>query len=328
MNIEVLGKTPTDNLPKGHTFQEIQAQELPEVEWVLPHTIPSGFTLRAGAPKEGKSALSEWEACVMDKPVAYFALEYNERLLAQRLQKLGACGLNPQHARFWNQYEVLESGLDPVDFIKRVVRNVGPSLVVVDTLAAIKKMTGGGYQEEYASMQEIKGISDSYGAGLLVNHHTRKRGESTDEDGSWVDRIMGSTGIAASADTVQLLERVEMATRLRMKGRMVPDMDMFFSFDNGVFTPQDGDLIALKVLEAEAPTSAAVAYILRDHESMTMAQIQTFINQGLKPTEPTYRPANSIYQSLKTLQKRGLAKSGGRRGAPWNWTGPTPNKSV
>ena len=88
MNVEVLGKTATDALPKGHTFEEMQVMELPEVEWTLPHTIPEGFTLRAGAPKEGKSAMAEWD----DETVQASLPE----LPNQKRERYSALGINDE----------------------------------------------------------------------------------------------------------------------------------------------------------------------------------------------------------------------------------------
>ena len=315
----------SDDLSRGSTFKEIVSADIPEVSWVIPYTIPEGFTLRAGAPKDGKSAMSEWEACVLgvEHPVCYFALEYSKPMLAQRLHKLKEAGLNPQHARFWNQYEIQDGHLNPLDFIERMVRETQPLLVVIDTIVAVKQMTSGQYQDEYAAMQEVKAICDSVGTNLLANHHSKKMGDTKDDDTTnWVERLIGSTAIAASADTVQLLERVELSARLRMRGRMAPELDQYFGFNNGIFEPQDGADIAMKVLESDLPASAVIAYLLRDHEALTFTQVLTYVNEGLKPEAPSYRNKGAVYKSLETLKKRGLVVAATHRGGTWKWSGP------
>jgi len=77
-------------------------------------------------------------------------------------------------------------------------------LVVIDTLARIRKPVGGKnvYAEDYAALQELLPLAAKHGVAILVVHHLRKA-EAADPQ----DTISGSTGLTGGVDGYMILQR-------------------------------------------------------------------------------------------------------------------------
>ena len=249
---------------RGLSFVEICAREIPTTKWLVPGLLPEGSTLLAGTIKAGKSALLEWHSCkvAQEQDVVYFAFEYGELMLLQRVQKLQQIGASPKHISFWHKYDPIAAGMDPLRFVEMKIAEIKPYLAVVDTLATIKPTTKGDYQSEYFAASMVSEIAHRENVNLLVSHHTRKKGkESTDENP--VETLMGSQGIGAVFDNVLVYDRPDGLTRLRGYGRMIENYEVFLDYDGGRFSITDKEQIALSAAVALHPQEPVDGFILR-----------------------------------------------------------------
>ncbi len=194
------------------------AEKLPDTTWLWEGWVPKGYlTVLAGTPGAGKSGLAlalarcylnggDWpDGAPQTDPAAahrvlWLETEDSHGILRDRCAEWnvpmdriylwGADGLGRPE---------LESPATALALTKIVSeRNVG--LVVLDTLA------GAHYQEENSAnikriMQTLTGLAQSQNIAVLALHHLRKR-QQQEAEGVTLDRVRGSSAIAAAARVV------------------------------------------------------------------------------------------------------------------------------
>ncbi|HBT48247.1 MAG TPA: hypothetical protein DEA73_10310 [Peptococcaceae bacterium] len=117
--------------------------------------------------------------------------------------------------------------------LDRLIERYGLKLVIIDTWARFKPARRGKsvdiYAQDYHELAALKRLLDAYGvAGLVVHHFNKSR------DGEhWSDRILGTTGVTGSPDTLLALTRTpEGAALLRAVGRDVSERELALKFEN------------------------------------------------------------------------------------------------
>lgn len=229
----------TDHLAAGYSLDQLDWQSMrsirrvrwsvaellstkPEpLRWVLPGVIPEGLTLLVGAPKAGKSwfnmnlmvALATgrpqevfgWGQTIEPSPNLYLALEDPHRRVHDRLNKV-IRGLDfPAHTAgdIWLDLPSIADGRAEIE--RWIEAHPTCRVVLVDVLAKVRTApeSGGGlYQADYEAVGVLKDIADTYGIGVVVTHHDRKR---TDDD--FLNMVSGTKGITGAADTILYLKR-------------------------------------------------------------------------------------------------------------------------
>lgn len=203
------------------TMAAIMATAPEPIRWVLPGVIPEGLTLLVGPPKVGKSwwnldlvtALTTgrpdlvfgWGQEMDPSPSLYLALEDPMRRVHDRMHQITRN--LPFHAEMagdvWLDLPPIQSGgRDQIEAWLETHPNA--RAVMVDVLAKVRGDGDGQtmYQADYESIGQLKEIADSYGVGVIVTHHDRKK---TDED--FVNQVSGTKGITGAADTILFLTR-------------------------------------------------------------------------------------------------------------------------
>lgn len=212
----------------GASFFDLADMECLPVEWLREGIMPGGCTMLGGTIKKGKSALMEWLACELAEHihVSYFALEYNERMLAKRIQGLRDLGYAPRFIKFWHKYDLRESKLSPLNFYREKVKEYKSEVVFLDTLAMVKpKNSNGNYDSEYAATLAVRSVTDD--RHVVMSHHTRKI--NTDGETDPRESFLGSQAIAAVPDNLVLYDRPAGGTRLRGYGRLIDDFETYLS---------------------------------------------------------------------------------------------------
>ena len=227
----------------GMTSTELSATKYEPPIYVVPGYVVEGLTLLAGKPKVGKSWLMLHVAIAVARgsftlgdvycakgDVLYCALEDNKRRLQRRLLKL----LNGQPAP--HELRILSAGEMPLlsqgglDLLQRWIEQAtAPKLIVIDVLAKVRdprRKDQGLYDNDYAAMQGLKALADTYGIAVVVVHHLRKM-DAEDP----LDQVSGTTGLAGSADTVLVLNRTSTGTVLHGRGRDIEDIEKAAQFD-------------------------------------------------------------------------------------------------
>lgn len=203
------------------TLASILATKPEPLRWVLPGVIPEGLTLLVGAPKVGKSwwnlnlmaALGTgrptdvfgWGQEMEPSPSLYLALEDPMRRIHDRMHKvIRNLGFKPERAGdVWLDLDPLDGG-GREEIERWLDKNPDARAIMVDVLAKVRGSGEGQtmYQADYESIGALKEIADSYGIGMIVTHHDRKK---TDDD--FVNQVSGTKGITGAADTILYLTR-------------------------------------------------------------------------------------------------------------------------
>jgi hypothetical protein len=239
--------------PKQVTFSiitadELLCKELPPPEWVLQDMLPIGLTLLAGAPKVGKS----WFALDLARQIVnagheclYLSLEDNERRLKARLECLS---ISPN-----KRLKMLAGLSNETPFPKgdeaiselRKIHNATPELkaIIVDTVQGIRRSSKRGekgYEESVEEWSKLRSLAHELQICLLAVHHTGKK--NSDADRTPIERIMGSQGIAGTAETIMVLEQKTGSQNviLHMTGKEVEQREISYNWLNPGFS-EDGD---------------------------------------------------------------------------------------
>jgi hypothetical protein len=204
------------NRTRPITAADLMAMTFEPTRWVVPDVLPEGLSLLAGKPKKGKS----WMALGMCEAVAvggvafgtrsvdqgdtlYLALEDNTKRLQKRLRKVLDGRAAPEKMHLHTAWPRLdEGGAEQLD--EWLTEHPEARLVVIDTLAKIRKPAGGAniYAEDYAALELLLPLAAKHGVAIVVVHHLRKMAAADP-----MDEISSSTGLTAGVDGFLILRR-------------------------------------------------------------------------------------------------------------------------
>jgi len=224
------------------TASSLMKMEFPEPKWMIPSIIPEGLSILCGKPKIGKSILSLNLAVavatggmalgkiqVEKSGVYYLALEDSHRRLKERFKAVLQNGKSPENLIVNTSISsIQDGGIEQLDIWLNQHKDVG--FVIIDTYARIKGKKSNNtdiYLEDYNELVKIKEVADSHNIGLLLIHHTRK-----EESEDIFDKVLGSTGITAAADTLIVLEKNKNVVNLHVRGRDVEEAELALEFDS------------------------------------------------------------------------------------------------
>jgi hypothetical protein len=235
------GRSPDDLIAMKPSGENEQASagltltpigELLEIEpeplcWLLEgRLLLGGTSIVAGPPKAGKSTFVR-ELCVSvahggsflgwkveQGAVFYLALEGRPEDHVEAFRSLGAtqespiylfCGIAPERA---------------LQHLRKQMKALSPRLVVVDTMQRLVKVAdASAYAETTVALDEIIDLANSTGAHVLLVHHHRKTG------GDVISAVLGSTGIAASVDTILGITRAGSMRMIESRQRIGADIE-------------------------------------------------------------------------------------------------------
>lgn len=250
------------------TGDKLMQEQFQPLNVIVDGLVTEGLGLLCSGPKLGKSFLCLDLAVAVTNGlpwlghstnqggVMYLAYEDSARRIQDRLKRMGAS----VNARF--HYETMENiitvGDGLIDALDAFMKeNLGISLVIVDTLAAIRGKLPRGtdvFQRDYATVQELKRFADRWHTCVLILHHTHK-GASRDDD--ILDKINGSTGLSAAADAIYILERKrgEADGLLHIQHREYPSdkLELFFADEDCRWHLYDPGELLRKRYEAAPP---------------------------------------------------------------------------
>lgn len=258
----------TASKPDGITPKMLMNTEYPPVTWVVPQMLPTGTAVLAGAPKAGKSlwaldlalGVASGQRCLeqitpRQGSVLYLSLDSDSyRRLARRTRSLvvGRGVRDDLPMEFHTDWPTGEEGIRACIEWAEIEREEGrrPLLVVADTLTMIEPNWAGGsrgqmgdlYSHTVRTLSPWAQMADEQDICLLFVHHSRKSGSV--EIGGWQERILGSRGLAASTNTMLMLDMEKDSNKgmLRYAGRDVGAKDLQIEregmFWNCIETPE------------------------------------------------------------------------------------------
>lgn len=194
---------------------DLRLTVFPEAEYLIDGELPVGYTVVMGAPKVGKTALMLPMAHRLvrrGKRVLYIALD--DSLRRMRNRTVMANPKNDKLTGLWYVTSWNPRGRDDAFF------QLGAWLdhctaagnhfdvVIIDTYGRyIGRRPPGAdvFGFDYETGQKFKILCEAHTCSVIITHHTRKGG--TDDGGDWLEQMSGSAGMAASADSIWLIER-------------------------------------------------------------------------------------------------------------------------
>jgi hypothetical protein len=215
--------------PEGRLANGLMKEIFPPVEWVIQDLMPIGFTVMGGAPKVGKSFITldaalnvalggeflHTQRCVQGS-VLMLSLDndamWRLQLRLKHLQLQYGVSLADANIEFHTDFPTGDAAIKAIEEWCADQREDGkrPLLVVADTLQKIepnfdgsanRNSMNGGYAQAATNLSKWSDLALSQRIGVLATHHIRKSG---DED--WMNRFIGSQGIAATATTLMMID--------------------------------------------------------------------------------------------------------------------------
>lgn len=245
-----------NGIPKTRIgFKTIKATDLIQTNFAplisaVDDLIVEGLTLLCGASKIGKSwfVLDLCHSVASGKnfldrkttegDVLYLALEDSERRLKDRLIKLGFASNVPDGLEFTTRSDNVDNGLLQ-DIEAWISKSKTPRLIVIDTLQKIRGKCRPGvnaYDADYEIIGKLKNIADKNRISIVLVHHLNKMKAKDTSDP--FDRISGSTGLMAAADSTILLlkDRTNNTATVARTGRDIHGEDFVITMNEGKWT--------------------------------------------------------------------------------------------
>jgi hypothetical protein len=233
---------PQSQTPVIRSLAALRTTVFAPIEYVVPGYIVQGCTLLAGKPKIGKS----WFGLDVGLAVArvggeclggikcpqgdvlYLALEDNQRRIQSRVTKVLGYSTNwPEGFHYATEWPRGDAGLVQ---IRDWIRQNNTRLVIVDTLKMLRPARTdqqNQYDADYASLEGLRRLGSDTEVALLVISHLRKAGADNDP----FEKVSGTYGLTAAADTVLILDRDADGTTLYGRGRDIPEVEQAIEFD-------------------------------------------------------------------------------------------------
>lgn len=240
-------------LPEPYEAPDLETMEFPPVKWAVPEMLPEGLALLAGASKLGKSWMALGLAIAIalggialeqipceDGDALYVALEDPRRRMKSRLRDLMGEEPFPRRLSIIDMSSRMpqmdQGGMQVLDLW--LGRHPEARLVVIDTWQRFRgriagRRNGNAYEEDVAAAAPLQELAGKHCVCILLIHHVRKAFQPGDD---WMDRISGSAGLGATADTSLGLFRSrgiegQKDALLRRTGREVIEGDLRAEFD-------------------------------------------------------------------------------------------------
>ena len=230
--------------PEFVSGADIQAMDLPDLQWVIEGMLPEGLAIIAGRPKQGKSRMAmnivaavaqEMGKALGSLDVAHgrvlvLALEDSERRLKRRLTEIGA----------WPEKLVFTTKWEPGNvaaFEEFLDAHPDTKVIIIDTYGRWVPPSEKGrnpYESSVANLAILQAIAMERHIAIVLVMHTRKS-----EAAEAIDEISGDTGLSGTADTIWVLKRVPGQTSdgiLHVTGRDVELESYALDWDERLFS--------------------------------------------------------------------------------------------
>lgn len=298
---------------------QLKDMEFPPKAEYIEGMILEGLGILGGKPKLGKSwwamragltiasggvAFGNPNRKVAEAPVLYLALEDGQARLQNRLNTLLLPGEEwPGYLMTVTEWPRFDAG--GIDMLAELVDTDGYRVVIIDTLARVRKARRGGgdaYQEDSDALAELHDmVRGRQGLAVQIIHHNRKN----DDPDDFVDALSGTTGISGVVDHVAVLQRGrgEADGILRFVSRDAGEHDTAFKLDQGMWT-ELGDA----ALYAQSQARQSLLYALSEvyGGEATLKDLAEYLDK----TPPT------VLKQLRGLETEGLVRQT-EKGGPW-----------
>ena len=229
----------------GESMASLCSRDIAPPCYVVPGLIPNGITILASPPKFGKSWMcldlaisvatgTEFMGQETRKNgVIYLALEDGDYRLKERSLKVAGDRELAENLLLVKDAPPLADGLLPMlkALMAEATGSVG--MIIIDTLQKIRGTAGkteGVYGYDYRELGQLHKFALDNNIAVVLVHHLNKGGD----DGDFVSRLNGSTGISGAADAIITLSRAkrrDKETRMSITGRDVKEHELVIEMD-------------------------------------------------------------------------------------------------
>ncbi|MCC6491342.1 MAG: AAA family ATPase [Candidatus Hydrogenedentes bacterium] len=289
---------------------DFYAQASKPTEWLVDDLlIMGGLSALVAKPKVGKTTLAlHLAVCVAtgseflgrevrQGSVLLLSFEESPNKLAERLNALGATDDTPIHVYCGPAPQ------DGIDELASLIRELKPSLVVVDTLIRFAKIKDiNDYSIVTRALEPTLTLARASGSHIQLIHHAGK-GENRG-----AESVLGSTAIHGTVDTTILMERRADGRYVSTEQRYGNDMEptrLTFDGNTGAFS------IDTNASEGDSnPLERGILAYLKDQSQPVP---EDFVKKAVKGKTELFR------ETLRTLVDNGtvLRCGTGRRGDPY-----------
>jgi len=284
----------------GESFISLETESM---SWVFPGIIPSrGVSIIGGNPGVGKTTLA-YDAA------GSFLL--NEEFLGEKPTKPGKVLIvTGDELPCFTQDKIINRGFplenwDIVlnwdtsqwDVLEEAIKEVKPSLIIVDSFSSIHRDPNfdENSAQAKATVYDLEALTNTYGCGCFLIHHLSKS-----KDNKGVAKLRGSSAIAAAASVVCLMEETSTGSRKlsfpKVRGAQTEPFVVELDEPTGRYKViLGGDKEETKSL------GERILELLTQSPHKRFEQVEISEALGIPPQKK-----DSVYQALGRLFKRGL----------------------
>lgn len=218
------------------------------IRWLVPGLIPSvGVTLFGGDPGAGKTTLAYDLAA---------SIIYGEEYLGETPTKTGKVLIISTDEPFhFAQDKLVNRGIadgyeiacdwDVTQFkeLEQALENTKPLLIIVDSFASIHNATEFDENSSVAgrTARKLEKLSSKFDCAIVLIHHL-----TTSKDAKGINKVRGSSAIAAAVSAVCLFEGEGTTKRLyypKLRGAEPPNLVVEMDAENGRFKVISGNFV-------------------------------------------------------------------------------------
>lgn len=201
---------------------DLLKEKIPPLQWIVRDILPEGLSLLAGKPKLGKSLLALSLAlgicqggfvlgkiAVEQGQVLYLDIESNKRRLQSRTQRqMGDILATLPKSVFFASLKWPRADQGGITHLEQWIKDhPAVRLIIIDTWGSFGPRPSGKarslYEEQYDSFTPLRDLANTHHIAILGIVHARKMASPDDV----LDEISGTTGIAASVNSVLIMKR-------------------------------------------------------------------------------------------------------------------------
>jgi len=284
----------------GKSFLSLETESM---SWVFPGIIPSrGVSIIGGNPGVGKTTLA-YDAA------GSFLL--NEEFLGEKPTKPGKVLIvTGDELPCFTQDKIINRGfplmnwdivlnwdISQWDVLEETIKEVKPSLIIVDSFSSIHRDPN--FDENSAqaksTVYNLEALTNAYGCGCVLIHHLSKS-----KDNKGIAKLRGSSAIAAAASVVCLMEETSTGSRKlsfpKVRGAQTEPFIVELDEPSGRYKViLGGDKEETKSL------GERILELLTQSPHKRFEQVEISEALGI----PVHKK-DSVYQALGRLFKRGL----------------------
>ena len=230
--------------------KDLQALELPPINWIIKDLLPEGLAVLAAPPKTYKSFMAIDLGLSISRGlpflgfqttkcgVLYYDLESSKRRPKDRIEKI----LHGEQAP--EQFYIVTQDDDPgrlgSGFLENIKYQVEQypdiRLIIIDVYQKIREPTKNKnfYEKDYEDGVRLQSFALQHNICIMVLHHTSKKDFSDDPFNS----MSGSTGLLGSADTgfvIKRDKRFKKEAKLSITGREIRPQELVIKFNEASF---------------------------------------------------------------------------------------------